>query len=186
MTSNIFTNRFNELRTSKVASDLHFDISSYEKAAQSILIRPTTPSWEDLEKQLSEVVNLNGFIQSRLKELYDKGYGAELVTCIDIAKNTARKSVYNLFATMTSKKAGNWETKTLPMVKTVWSVRNNTLKVLEQLGLPVGSTKAILKLCWKLRGRVNQLLHLATTGDNIKNKQALFFWLTKNSTLVKT
>lgn len=149
-------------------------------------MRPTTPSWGDLEVQLSEVVNLPGFIQTRLKELYDNGYGAELVTCIDIAKNTARKSVYNLFAAMTSKKAGNWESKTLPMVKTVWSVRNNTLKVIEQLGLPVDSTKAILKLCWKLRGRVNQLLHLATTGDNIKNKQALFFWLTKNSTLVKT
>lgn len=151
----------------------------FEPRIQPILIRPTSASWEDLEQKLREVINLPGLWKT-IRELYDQGYGAELETAAEIALATAKKSPFHLFATMTSKKAGKWETITRKMVLETWEVRRNALEVIERLKLSNDSTKAILALSWRLRGSITRFLGLATEqGTGIKNPIGVFFALTK-------
>jgi hypothetical protein len=144
-----------------------------------IIVKPSMPSWEDLQSKLEHVINLPG-LWITIRELYDQGYGAELETAAEIALATAKKSPFHLFATMTSKKAGKWATRTLAMVHETWQVRRNALMVVERLQLQVGSIKAVLALSWRLRGSIMRFLGLATEqGTGIRNPAGVFFALTK-------
>ena len=144
-----------------------------------LIVKPSTPSWEDLQAKLGHVINLPG-LWITIRELYDQGFGAELETAAEIALATAKKSPFHLFATMTSKKAGKWTTVTLKMVHETWQVRRNALLVVERLKLPVGSIKAILALSWRLRDSILRYLGLATEqGTGIRNPVGIFFALTK-------
>jgi len=144
-----------------------------------LIVKPSSPSWENLQAKLEHVINLPG-LWITIRELYDQGYGAELETAAEIALATAKKSPFHLFATMTSKKAGKWATVTLAMVHETWQVRRNALLVVERLKLPVGSLKAILALSWRLRGSIMRYLGLATEqGTGIRNPAGVFFTLTK-------
>jgi len=146
-----------------------------------LIVKPSMPSWEDLQEKLEHVINLPG-LWITIRELYDQGYGAELETAAEIALATAKKSPYHLFATMTSKKAGKWATITLAMVHETWQVRRNALQVVERLKLPVGSMKAVLALSWRLKGSIMRYLGLATEqGTGIRNPAGVFFALTKRS-----
>ncbi len=146
---------------------------------QPIIIKPSMPSWDDLQEKLQHVINLPG-LWITIRELYDQGYGAELETASEIALATAKKSPYHLFATMTSRKAGKWATITLNMVHETWQVRRNALHVVERLKLQVGSIKAVLALSWRLRGSIMRYLGIATEqGTGIRNPIGVFFALTK-------
>jgi len=146
---------------------------------QPLIIKPSMPSWDDLQEKLQHVINLPG-LWITIRELYDQGYGAELETAAEIALATAKKSPYHLFATMTSKKAGKWATITLAMVHETWHLRRNALLVVERLKLPVGSIKAVLALSWRLRGSIMRFLGIATEqGTGIRNPAGVFFALTK-------
>lgn len=144
-----------------------------------LIVKPSMPSWDDLHAKLEHVINLPG-LWITIRELYEQGYGAELETAAEIALATAKKSPYHLFATMTSKKAGKWATKTLAMVHETWQVRRNALHVIERLKLPVGSIKAVLALSWRLRGSIMRFLGIAMEqGTGIRNPIGVFFALTK-------
>jgi hypothetical protein len=146
---------------------------------QPLIIKPSMPTWDDLQAKLAHVINLPG-LWLTIRELYDQGYGAELETAAEIALATAKKSPYHLFATMTSKKAGNWATRTLAVVHETWQVRRNALLVVERLKLSSGSIKAVLALSWRLRGSIMRYLGLATEqGRGIRNPTGVFFALTK-------
>lgn len=147
--------------------------------APRIIIKPNASTWEDLEKKLSEVINLPG-LWITVRELYEQGKGAELETAAEIALAKARKSPFNMFAAMVSKKSGNWKTRTLKMVEETWEVRRNALEVLDRLKLKADSTKAILAIAWRLKSSIIRFLGLATEqGTGIKNPIGLFFALTK-------
>ena len=146
---------------------------------QPIIVKPSMPSWDDLQAKLEHVINLPG-LWITIRERYDQGYGAELETAAEIALATAKKSPYHLFATMTSKKAGKWATVTLTMVHETWQVRRNALLVVERLKLQVGSMKAVLALSWRLKGSIMRFLGIATEqGTGIRNPAGVFFALTK-------
>jgi hypothetical protein len=149
------------------------------KLLQPIIIKPAASSWEQLEVKLQQVINLPG-LWSTVRALYDQGLGAELETASEIALATAKKTPYHLFATMVSRKSGNWSTKTLQVVHDSWSVRRDALMVMERLKLEAKSAKAILAMAWRLRGTIIRFLGIATEqGANIKNPTGLFFALTK-------
>ena len=151
----------------------------YLSKEYTIIIKPSPSSWETLVPKLQQVVNLSGLLTT-VRELYDQGYGAELETAVEIALAKARKSPYCMFAAMVSKRTGNWATKTLQVVHETWEVRRNALKVMEQLHLTAGSTKAILALAWRLRTSILRYLGIATDqGSGINNPAGLFFALTK-------
>ena len=144
-----------------------------------IIVKPSTPSWEDLQEKLQHVINLPG-LWITIRERYEQGYGAELETAAEIALAKAKKSPYHLFATMTSRKAGKWATVTLPMVHESWQVRRNALQVIERLKLQAGSVKVVLALSWRLKGTILRYLGIATEqGTGIRNPIGLFFALTK-------
>lgn len=146
---------------------------------RSLIIKPATPSWDELQEKLHHVINLPG-LWITIRELYEQGYGAELVTAAEIALATAKKSPYHLFATMTSKKAGKWASVTIAMVHEAWQVRRNALLVVERLKLQVGSLKAVLALSWRLRASIMRYLGIATEqGTGVRNPAGLFFALTK-------
>ena len=148
---------------------------------QPIIVKPSMPTWEDLQAKLEHVINLPG-LWITIRELYDQGYGAELETAAEIALATAKKSPFHLFATMTSKKAGKWATITLAMVHETWQVRRNALLVVERLKLSYGSMKAVLALSWRLKGSIMRYLGIATErGTGIRNPAGVFFALTKRS-----
>jgi len=146
---------------------------------QPILIKPTASSWEDLEQKLKQVINLPG-LWITVSELYDQGYGAELETAAEIALAKYKKGPCQLFATMVSKKAGNWATRTLQMVRETWEIRRNALQVMEKLKLKAETAKVILGIAWRLKGSIMHYLGLATEqGTGIKNPAGVFFALTK-------
>ena len=161
--------------------DLVGNTSIIVPQVRPIIIKPSMPSWEDLQEKLEHVINLPG-LWITIRELYDQGYGAELETAAEIALATAKKSPFHLFATMTSKKAGKWASVTLTMVHETWQVRRNALQVVERLKLQVGSIKAVLALSWRLRGSIMRYLGIATEqGTGIRNPAGIFFALTKRS-----
>src|SRR5437588_12868421 len=144
-----------------------------------LIVKPSMPSWEELQAKLEHVINLPG-LWITIRELYDQGYGAELETAAEIALAKAKKSPYHLFATMTSKKAGKWASITLAMVHETWQVRRNALLVVERLKLQAGSLKAVLALSWRLKGSILRYLGIATEqGTGIRNPAGVFFALTK-------
>lgn len=152
------------------------------KVITSFIIKPGAKPWRQLRPVLARVVNLPGFMESRVKELYDQGYGAELETAAEIALATAKKSPFHLFAAMVSKKSGNWMTRTLRVVHETWEVRRNALAVMEKLKLEAESTNAILALAWRLKGTIIRFLSIATEPDTgIYNPAGVFFALTKKS-----
>jgi hypothetical protein len=144
-----------------------------------IIIKPTASSWEALEAKLEQVINLPG-LWITVRQLYEAGQGAELETAAEIALAKAKKSRFNMFATMISKRSGNWETKTLQVVHDTWEVRRNAVEVMERLKLPHKNVKAILALSWRLRGSIIRFLGIATEqGTKIRNPAGYFFALTK-------
>jgi len=152
---------------------------AYVPQIQPIIIKPTAPTWEDLAQKLEPVINLPG-LWITVRDLYDRGYGAELETAAEIALAKYKKGPCHLFATMVSKKSGNWATRTLTMVHETWDVRRHALQVMDKLKLPAKSAKAILALAWRLKGTIIRFLGIATEqGTGIKNPTGLFFALTK-------
>src|SRR5436309_16059030 len=90
-------------------------IANKTSTALPLIVKPSMPSWEDLQAKLEHVINLPG-LWTTIRELYNQGYGAELETAAEIALATAKKSPYHLFATMTSKNAGKSASVTLALV----------------------------------------------------------------------
>src|SRR6266702_4443743 len=153
----------------------------FEPVVVRITIKPAACSWEELEQKLNRIINLPG-LWITVRSLYEAGQGAELETAAEIALATAKKSPFNLFAAMVSKKSGNWTTRTLKMVQDTWEVRRNALQVIDRLKLKAESTKAILAMAWRLKGTIIRFLGIATEqGTGIKNPVGLFFALTKKS-----
>jgi hypothetical protein len=177
ITQKTFSSRFEQIKQGRANSQI-LDITKYEDVAKSPLIKPPSPKWSELCDILKGFVNLNGYLDSRIKYLFDNGYGAELVTASQIAAAKASKKC-NYFTSMTSKSGGNWEKRTLETVKKAWEAQRNTLEVMERLQLDPASTKQILALSWRLKGRILVFLHMATRqNEGINNAKALFFWLT--------
>lgn len=146
---------------------------------QPFIVKPTALGWEELEQKLSNVINLPG-LWITVRKLYEAGQGAELETAAEIALAKARKSPFNMFAAMVSKKSGNWGKRTLQMVQDTWEIRRSALEVIEKLKLKADSAKAILALAWRLKGSLARYLALATEqGTGIRNPIGLFFALTK-------
>lgn len=161
------------------SSNVTDGVRMFEPAIQPIIIKPNASSWEDLEQKLDKVINLPG-LWITVRKLYEAGQGAALETAAEIALAKARKSPFNMFAAMVSKKSGNWGKRTLKMVEETWEVRRNALEVINKLKLKVESTKAILAIAWRLKGTIVRYLALATEqGSGIKNPIGLFFALTK-------
>jgi len=177
---NILANRLAELKQKQGSFDTARIIEL--PAVERIIIKPRSSSWEELELKLRKVVNFAGLMKTA-RELYDQGYGAELETAMEIATAKARKSPLCMFAAMISKKAGNWESVTLKMVRDTWEVRRNTLEVMDKLKLKAESTKAILAMAWRLKGSIIRFLGIATEqGTGINNPAGVFFALTKKTT----
>jgi hypothetical protein len=188
-TKELITQRFELLRKQQsttstkdigTSGDIQiFDIKKYEDALESPLVKPSSPSWDELVILLQDVVNMPGFLETRIKYLYEQGYGAELVTAAEIARTTAYKSPQALFTRSTSKSEDNWEKRTLAVVKKTWEARRITLEVIDKLGLTdPKQTRLILFLAHKLRSRLLQYLSMATKGEGrVKNPRGLFFAL---------
>ena len=188
-TKELLTERFETLRKQQPTTSTKdvvttgdnqiFDIKKYEGVLESPLVKPTSPSWEELIVLLSDVVNMPGFLETRIKYLYTQGYGAELVTAAEIARVAAYKSPQALFTRSTSKSEDNWEKRTLAVVKKTWEARRITLEVIDKLGLTdPRQTRLILHLAHTLRSRLLQYLSMATKGEGkVKNPRGLFFSL---------
>lgn len=154
-------------------------VQVFQPNTQPIIVKPFSPDWPTLEKKLEQVINLEG-LKKTVRELYDKGYGAEIETAMEIALAKAKKSPFCMFAAMVSRKSGNWNTITLQMVHDTWEVRRNALEVMEKLKLEANSTKAILALAWRLKGTIIRFLSIATEqGTGIRSAAGVFFALTK-------
>jgi len=176
---NILANRLAELKQKQGSFDTARIIEL--PAIERIIIKPNASSWDDLEKKLDKVINLPG-LWITVRQLYEAGKGSELETAAEIALAKARKSPFNMFAAMVSKKSGNWETRTLKMVRETWDVRRNAVQVIDRLKLPFKSTKAILAMAWRLKNSIIRFLGIATEqGQGIKNPVGLFFALTKKT-----
>jgi hypothetical protein len=146
---------------------------------QPIIIKPNTTSWEELVQKLEQVINLPG-LWITVRERYEAGQGAALETAAEIALAKAKKSPFNMFAAMVSKKSNNWVKRTLKMVQDTWEVRRNAVEVMSKLKLKADSAKAILAIAWRLKGSIVRFLGIATEqGTGIKNPIGLFFALTK-------
>ena len=147
-----------------------------------ITLKPTAKSWEDLEAILKDVVNLSGMWRT-VRALYEQGRGAELETAAEIALARNRKTPFQYFCGMVSKKSGNWETQTLKTVEETWRVRQNALQLMEKLKLEAKSTGYILGLCWKFKDTIIRFLGIATEqGYGIKNPAGYFFGIIKTVT----
>lgn len=176
-----FAARFEQLRQGRAtaaesAAQVLTDISK----PQIIEVKPMAKDWEELRAIIEPLVNMPGFIDSRVKRLFDAGFGAELETAAEIAQATFKKSAISLFTSMISIKSGYWETRTLPMVKETWERRQNALKVMEDLKLDPKSKNFVLHLSWKLKGAIIRALGMATEqGYGIKNPAGYFFGIIK-------
>lgn len=178
---NILADRIAQFKQSQAGLGVAAQI--YVPREYAIIIKPSPSSWEALVPKLQQIINLPGLLIT-VRELYDQGFGAELETAVEVALARARKSPYCLFASMVSKKAGNWLTKTLQVVHETWEVRRNALKVMEQLHLTASSTKAIFALAWRLKTSILRYLGIATEqGTGIKNPAGVFFALTKRQSV---
>jgi hypothetical protein len=178
-TGDILADRIAQLKRKNLsAADT---IRAFEPAMHRIVIKPNTTSWNVLQTKLDKVINLPG-LWITVRELYEAGQGPELETAAEIALAKARKSPFNMFAAMVSKKSGNWGKRTLQMVHDTWDVRRNALEVIDKLKLKADSTLAILKLAWRLKGTIMQYLGRATEqGTGIKSPAGVFFAITKKT-----
>ena len=177
-TGNILAERLAQLKQKQDESKSD-SVAIYQPPEPKIVIRPTAKNWEELEQKLVQVINLPG-LWITVRRLYEQGQGAEVETAAEIALATAKKSPYNLFAAMVSKKSGNWTARTLKMVQDTWEVRRNALEVMDKLSLEAKNAKAILALAWRLKGTIIRFLSIATEkGTGIRNPIGLFFALTK-------
>jgi hypothetical protein len=176
-TGNILAERMAQFKQKQAG--LTANLPVFEPNTQPIIIKPNASSWEDLERKLDQVINLPG-LWITIRKLYEEGKGAELETAAEIALAKAKKSPFNMFAAMVSKKSGNWTKRTLKMVEDTWEVRRNALEVLDKLKLNADSAKAILAIAWRLKGTIMRFLGIATErGTGIRNPTGLFFALTK-------
>lgn len=167
-----------ESRLQNKASLQILDLSKYEKELESPLIKPSSPTWETLVEKLQDVINMPGFLETRVKNLFEAGFGAELITAAEIARATAYKSSQALFTRSTSKSGGKWEDVTLKTVRKTWEARKITREIIEQLNITdTKQTKLILALAHKLKGRLQMFLSMATKGKGVENAKAVFFAL---------
>jgi len=154
-----------------------------------ILIKPVAPTWEQLVEKVNPIVNLPG-LWITITELYNGGYGAELVTLVDMVleihtKNPKREKPNNLFAASISKTSGNWKTKTLKLIHDAWEARRHAVEVIDRLNIEQQSKayRQVLALAWKLKGTIVRFLGMATEQDTgIKDKTKVFFALCLNAT----
>ncbi len=155
-------------------------VAVYQPPQPKIIVRPTAPTWEELEVGLQAVINYPN-LWITVRKLYEQGYGAELLTVAEIALATHKKQTpYSLFASSISKASGNWTTRTLKMVQDTWEIRRNALEVMDKLNIEAKNAKAILALAWRLKGTIIRFLSIATEkGTGIRNPIGLFFALTK-------
>jgi len=174
----IFEERFSQLKQNR--SYELIDLKKYEKVLESPLVKPSSPAWSELKEALKDVINMPGYLETRIKALFDEGFGAELLTAAEIARATAYKSRQALFTRSTSKSGGKWDEVTLKVIRKTWEARRNTLDVIEKLGITdAKQTKLILSLAHKLRGRILQFLSMATNKHSgVTNPKGLFFALT--------
>lgn len=167
-------------RLQNKASHQILDLSKFENKLENPLVKPSSPTWDELKGKLQDVINMPGYLETRIKALFDEGFGAELVTAAEIARATAYKSRQALFTRSTSKSGGKWEEVTLKVIRKTWEARRNTLDVIEKLGITDSKqTKLILSLAHKLRSRILQFLSMATSKQTgVTNPKGLFFALT--------
>ena len=148
----------------------------------AVVIRPASPSWEKLERELQDVTIIHKpLIWITIKNLFEQGYGAELLTAAEIARERHNrvKNPSHYFISSISKASENWG-RTLETVHETWNARGNTLAVMKKLALKATSFKAVLKLAWRLRDRIMSFLDIATEqGTGIKNPAGVFFALTR-------
>lgn len=167
-----------ESRLQNKASLQILDLSKYENELESPLVKPSSPSWETLAEQLQDVINMPGFLETRIKTLFDEGFGAELITAAEIARATAYKTPAALFTRSTSKSGDKWESVTLRTVRKAWEARKITREIIEQLNITdPKQTKLILALAHKLKSRLQMFLSMATKGKGVTNAKAVFFAL---------
>jgi hypothetical protein len=158
-----------------------------------ILIRPVAPAWEQLVEKVNPIVNLPG-LWITITKLYNEGYGAELVTLVDMVleihtKNPKREKPNNLFAASISKTSGNWKTKTLKLIHDAWEARQHAREVIDRLNIEQQpkTYRQVLALAWKLKGTIVRFLGMATEqGTGIKDKTKVFFALCLNATQMAT
>lgn len=158
------------------------------EAAISLTVRPVVKSWEDLINTLDSYGALDEaglyrrLILITVRDLYDQGYGSELATTAELAKQLAtREKPSHYFARSVSKKAGKWHTVTLEMVRKTWEVRKNAQLVIEKLKLQEKATGHVLALAWKFKGSILRFLGQATEqGYGIKNPAGYFFGIIKH------
>jgi len=148
---------------------------------QPAIIIPGAPTWDELERSLQDVTVIKKpLIWITIKKLFEQGYGAALMTAAEIARERHTKdNPSRYFIKSISKASGNWG-RTLKTVHETWEVRRNAREVIDRLKLKIESTKAILKLAWRLKGSIIHYLGLATEqGTGINNPAGVFFALTK-------
>ncbi len=181
---NLFAARMELLkkqRTGQLADLPVFTSQETKIEPGAIIIRPNNPTWDELEQDLQSVTIIaKPLIWITIKNLFEQGKGAELLTAAEIAREVSKKdNPSHYFISSISKKSGNWE-RTLETVHETWSVRRNAQTVMQKLVLKAESTKAILKLAWRLRDRIMSFLSIATEqGTGIKNPAGVFFALTR-------
>jgi hypothetical protein len=154
----------------------------------SLTVRPVVKNWEDLVSILDSYQALDeGGLYRRLilitvRDLYEQGYGSELATTAELAKQLANKEApSHYFARCVSKRAGKWHAVTLEMVRKTWEVRKNAQLVIEKLKLKEKSTGYVLSLAWKFKGSIIRFLAQATEqGYGIKNPAGYFFGIIKH------
>jgi hypothetical protein len=142
------------------------------------LMKPKAPTWDDVVEQLTPIVNYPG-LWITIQERFDAGYGAELLTVAEIAKERHTKErPNNYFAAAVSKTSNKWETITLQKVHETWEIRRNSQEVIDRLKLEPRVYMKVLALAWKLKSSIVRFLGLATEqGTGIKNPAGVFFKL---------
>jgi len=181
--ADIFAERDELLKQTQDAKFSHLDTVVTDQPDRiQIVLKPVAKSWEELEVILKQVVNLQG-MWNTVRELYDQGKGVELEAAAEIALARNRQTPFQYFCGMVAKKHGNWEKHTLKTIEETWKVRQNALRVIEQLKLEAAATGFVLGLCWKFKDSIIRFLGLATEqGYNIKNPAGYFFGIIKNVT----
>lgn len=158
------------------------------RVAVSLVVRPVAKDWDDLVATLDkyQALDESGLYRQLLlktvRDLYDQGYGSELITTAELAKDLASKEApSHYFARCISKRAGKWNTVTLEMVHKAWETRQNTQLVIEKLKLDEKITGYVLSLAWKFKGSIIRFLSMATEqGYGIKSPAGYFFGIIKN------
>jgi hypothetical protein len=184
---NAFKSRFERIQSTRSVRDvqiieapknqLTIKLEKIGIHVDSDLLRPSSPSWEQVVAAVSPLINAPGYTEKRIKELYDEGYGAELISAAENSTIRGHNPMFH-FMKCTSRKSGNWEKRTLGFVRRAWKARTCLLEVMTKLNINPKFAKYILKRAWALGDRM--LVHLGAAlekGAGIKSSLKLFMWL---------